>query len=416
MTTMDRNAGTPMHVVIAGGGVAGLEAVMALRDLAGSRVRITLLDPADNFVYRPLSVGEPFALGAPRATSLARFAHDFDCELVHDVVAEVTPELHTVSLQGGDELHYDKLVVALGARRDAAFDHATTFRGQEDVETLHGFVQDVEQGYVKSVAFVVPAGVSWSLPLYELALMTARRAYEMNIELEISFVTPEERVLPLFGPRASADVQAMLADAGIDVRCGYTPEVPRKGVVMLHPSADWIEADRIIALPRVRGRRIPGLPSVDDGFLPIDSFGRIPRVKDVYAAGDGANFPVKQGGIATQQADVLAAHIAREAGVPIDVRPFRAVLRGQLLTGEKPHFMRHDLHAQGAGSDLSTPHLLWWPPTKIAGRYLAGYVAAEEERERATSAGAGVTRRAVIAPVGDADSEIPLRGYEFVAR
>ena len=54
----------------------------------------------------------------------------------------------------------------------------TTFRGQEDVEALHGLVQDIEEGYVRSVAFVVPAGVSWSLPLYELALMTARRAWE----------------------------------------------------------------------------------------------------------------------------------------------------------------------------------------------------------------------------------------------
>src|SRR5205814_2286205 len=123
--------------------------------------------------------------------------------------------LHTLALQSGEELGYDKLVVTLGARREPAFKHATTFRGQEDVEALHGLVQDIEEGYVRSVAFVVPAGVSWSLPLYELALMTARRAWEMCVEVELTFVTPEERVLPLFGSRASADVQAMLATAGV---------------------------------------------------------------------------------------------------------------------------------------------------------------------------------------------------------
>src|SRR3954449_4559139 len=94
----------PLHVVAAGGGVAGLESVMALRDLAGNRVRITLLEPGTDFVYRPLSVGEPFALGPARATSLLQFARDFDCELVQDTLSEVFPDLHTVALQSGDEL------------------------------------------------------------------------------------------------------------------------------------------------------------------------------------------------------------------------------------------------------------------------------------------------------------------------
>jgi sulfide:quinone oxidoreductase len=415
---MNANASSehPLHVVVAGGGVAGLEAVMALRDLAGKRLRITLLEPSSSFVYRPLSVGEPFALGPARATSLPQFARDFGCELVQDRVTEVFPDLHRIALESGDELSYDKLVVALGARLEPAFTHATTFRGQEDVDALHGLVQDVEEGYARSVAFVVPAGVSWSLPLYELALMTARRAYEMNVDVDLTFITPEERVLPLFGRSASADVEAMLQQAGIRVRCGFVPEIPRKGTVLMHPSGDWVEADRIVALPVVRGRRITGLPTDSEGFLPIDSFARVAGVEDVYAAGDGANFPVKQGGIATQQADVLATHIAREAGVPVTVEPFRAVLRGQLLTGAKPHFMRHDLRAQGAESDASTEHMLWWPPTKIAGKYIASYIAVEEERERAAAAGHGVKRRAVIAPVPGSEHETPLRGYEFVAR
>jgi len=255
--------------------------------------------------------------------------------------------------------------------------------------------------------------VSWSLPLYELALMTARRAFEMCVDVHITFVTPEERVLPLFGSRASADVRTMLDEAGIDVRCGFAPEIPRKGTVLLHPTGDWIDADRIVVLPVVRGRRISGLPCDADGFLPIDSFGRVTRVTDVYAAGDGANFPVKQGGIACQQADVLATHIARDAGVPVDVQPFRPVLRGQLLTGAKPHFMRHDLRAQSAAEDANSEHLLWWPPTKVAGKYLAAYIAVEEERDRVASGTPGAKRRGAITP---SDHETPLRGYEFVAR
>jgi sulfide:quinone oxidoreductase len=385
----------PMHVVVAGGGVAGLEAILALRALAGDSVRITLLEPSANFVYRPLTVGEPFALGPAQATSLAQFARDFDCELVQDTVTQVFPDLHAISLASGDELRYDKLIVALGARREAAFDHATTFRGQEDVEALHGLIQDVEGGYVKSIAFVVPRGVSWTLPLYELALMTAGRAFEMCMDISITFITPEERVLPLFGAQASADVRALLEEAGITVRCGSNPEIPVRGAVLVHPSGDLIEADRIVALPILRGRRLPGLPADSEGFLPIDAFARVVGAADVYAVGDGANFPVKQGGSACQQADVAASHIAREMGVPVELEPFRPVLRGQLLTGGKPHFMRHDLHARDASEDASTKHMLWWPPTKVAGKYLAGYIAA---------------------PTVDPKHEMPLRGYEFVAR
>lgn len=50
----------PFHTVIAGGGVAGLEAALALRELAAEQVATTLLTPSRDFVYRPMTVLEPF--------------------------------------------------------------------------------------------------------------------------------------------------------------------------------------------------------------------------------------------------------------------------------------------------------------------------------------------------------------------
>ena len=58
----------PLRVVIAGGGVAGLEAMLALRELAGDRVDIELLSPSDEFVYRPMLVAEPFGSGCARSS------------------------------------------------------------------------------------------------------------------------------------------------------------------------------------------------------------------------------------------------------------------------------------------------------------------------------------------------------------
>jgi sulfide:quinone oxidoreductase len=377
-----------MHVVIAGGGVAALEAAIALRDLAGDRVTITLLAPEDEFVFKPLSVGEPFALGDPQRLSLKQFAHDLTLDLVKDGLASVSPSAQIARTTEGDELRYDKLVIATGARREEPFEHATTFRGQEDSEKLHGLVQDLEGQYTKRIAFVVPSGVTWTLPLYELALMTARRAYEMSLaDVELSFVTPEERPLAVFGPGPSDEVRELLEQAGIELHCSVHAEVPRNGTIVLHPGKDEIACDRIVTLARMHGNALKSLPQDDDGFLPVDNHGRVIGVDHVYAAGDATNFPIKQGGIACQEADAVAEVIAKAAGAAIEPRSFRPVLRGQLLTGSKSRFMRTDLSGREGDTAQTSPETLWWPPSKVAGRYLAPYLhdsveVDQHERER----------------------------------
>jgi sulfide:quinone oxidoreductase len=226
----------------------------------------------------------------------------------------------------------------------------------------------------------------WSLPLYELALMTAARAREMSLsDAELTLVTPEESPLAVFGLQASEEVAKLLADAGVKVEARARAEIERTGRVTLHPDGRTIECDRVVALPRVVGRRISGLPVNDEGFVPIDEHARVPGVEQVWAAGDGTAFPVKQGGIACQQADAAAADIARWVGATPDAEPFRPVLRGKLLTGGEPRFMRHHLEGgHGEDSEASTQPL-WWPPTKIAGVHLAPYLGelppAEAERE-----------------------------------
>jgi sulfide:quinone oxidoreductase len=368
---------------VAGGGVAALEAVIALRDLAGYALDITMLSPDEEFVYQPLSVGDPFALGPAKRYPLAKAAEELDLHLRHDGLAAVDASARSARTSSGDELRYDALLVAAGARREPAFDKALTFRGQEDGERAHGLIQDLEGGYVKRIAFVVPAGVAWALPLYELALMTARRARELSLDsVELTFATPEDGPLIVFGKGASDEVGKLLQDAGIALETSVHPVVERTGEVRLVPSDRMIECDRVVALPKIRGRSIDGLPSDEDGFIPVDEHARVPGVADVYAAGDGTTFPVKQGGIACQQADTAAATIARAAGIDVPAQPFRPVLRGQLLTGEKPRFMRHELTGgRGEDSEISE-ETLWWPPSKIAGVHLAPFLGELPEAEQ----------------------------------
>jgi sulfide:quinone oxidoreductase len=369
------------NVIVAGGGVAAIEAMLALRDVAGDRVSITLVAPRQDFSYRPLSVEEPFALGRPLTVPLATVARDVCAELRHGALAAVDADAHTARLESGETLRYDALLVAVGARRTAALQHAKTFRGQEDSESVHGLIQDIEGGYSHRIVFVVPAGVVWALPIYELALLVAERAYALSLPgVELTIVTPEERPLGIFGPGASDDLERILDEAGITVEVAARAEIPGSGTVVLHPHGKVLEADRIVALPVTTAIPIEGLPRDRDGFIPVNSHSQVRGVDDVYAAGDGTWFPVKQGGLACQQADAAAESIAAQAGADVDPSPFRPVLRGKLLTGARPLYMRTDVSGTKGYQSASSGHTLWWPPGKVAGAYLAPYLVAREQQ------------------------------------
>jgi sulfide:quinone oxidoreductase len=366
----------PTNVLIAGGGPAALEAALRLHHVAAGHVTTTLLAPEGDFVYRPLSVLDPFAAGGATAYSLARIAIDAGFTHKPGTLARVDPAAHVATTGDGERMPYDVLLVAAGAVPTRPFEAATVFSGSEnDVETLHGLVQDVEGGYTNRVAFVVPEGASWPLPLYELALMLAERAYDMSASLEVHVVTPEDRPLAAFGPEASTEVARLLKDAGIVLHTGTRAERVESAHLRLSPSGQELDVLRVVTLPRLVGRRFPGLPTGGDGFLVTDGHGRVTGVPDVYAAGDITAFPVKQGGLACQQADAAADHIAARAGAKLAPQPFRPVIHGVLMTERSASFMRSE---PGYESRIAG-HPLWWPPTKIAGRELAGYLEGIDE-------------------------------------
>ncbi len=366
------------RVVIAGGGVAALETLIALRDLAGDRVDITLVAPEEAFTYRPMTVAAPFAAGHANRYDIAPIAAQFDARRVQDTVVEVDPREQVVLTAGRERIPYDHLVLATGARATAAYGRAITFGEDVDEERLHGMLRDIEEGYVDRVAFVVPNDTTWSLPLYELALMTARQAWSMGSDhVRFVFVSSEERPLAIFGAAASNALAALLASASIEfIGSSYT-EVEH-GYLVVDPGGRRIDTDRVVSLPRLEGIPIAGVPADAEGFISVDTHGRVTGLEGVYAAGDGIAFPIKQGGLATQQADAVAETIAAAAGAPVEPEPFRPVLRGVLLTGGDDRFMRSGIAGGQGESDIAT-HALWWPPTKIASRYLAPFLFGRDE-------------------------------------
>ncbi|MQA76399.1 MAG: hypothetical protein GEU88_19090 [Solirubrobacterales bacterium] len=359
-------------MVVAGGGVAALEAILALRELVGRRAQIDLLAPNPEFVYRPLAAVEPFGLGEVQTISIDQIAADIGFVPHRDLLESVDPGRSAVITAGGCELVYDALLVAVGARAETALPGALTYSGPESNDELRALLDSLRAGNLRRLIFAVPPLARWALPLYELAVLTARYARREGIAADLLLVTPEAEPLELFGPRASEGVRQLLAIEGVGLHPSVAPAAVRDGELRL-ASGEALEADAIVALPRFLAPPIPGLPQGPNGFVGTDGFMRVDGLSGVWAAGDITWFPIKQGGLAAQQADAAASGIANRLDPAVEMRPFTPVLRGALMTGWTPHYLRAPLRRPAEGS-AGTTAPLWWPPSKVAGRLLAPYL------------------------------------------
>ena len=364
----------PHRVLIAGGGIAGLEAALALREFAGDAVDVTIVDPGRRFTVPGTATARAFGLGTAVDLRLVHVVHRAGARLLPGRIATVEPARHVAVLEGGEVLTYDALVVAVGATPVAAVPGALTFRGPQDVEAVRGMVDDVShrglRGAGLEMAIVVPPGCGWPLAAYELALMTREHLEGQGSgeSVAISVITSEETPLGLFGLDASAAVQRTLARSRIDVRTRAAARSWNAGCLLLSDgSTVW--ADRAIALPVYRGPAIEGLPADGHGFIPVGPDARVPGVPDAWAVGDGTDNPVKQGGVACQQADMAAGQIAAAvAGALPDGVPGPPALSGWMWDGRRGRELPSGAPHPVEGAADPTPT---WPVAKVGGRFLA---------------------------------------------
>jgi len=362
----------PLRLVIVGGGVAAVEALVGLQDMAPGLLDIVVVSDRPELVYRPLGVGEPFGVSTAKRYSLRRICADLGADLICDRVAEVRASERRVVCAAGRELGYDVLLVCPGARPVPRHEHAVTFDRETRPEDFEDVLQDLRAGLTPTIAIVVPEARSWTLPAYELALLTKAWGDEQRAEgVRVVVVTPERSPLAVFGKAASQDLATLLEEEGIDVICDATPTVVSPRVVDTGPQI--LEADRVVSLPHLVGPALPGLPHDAAGFIEVDRWGRVAGLEHVYAAGDGTTFPIKQGGLAAQQADRAAILIAGRAGADPGREPPSPVLRGLLPSRRGRRFLRVELDHPMTTSMLSDQPL-WWPPSKVASRWLSPYL------------------------------------------
>lgn len=334
----DGYRGEKQKVLIAGAGVGGIEAALALDDLAPGLLDVELCDRRSEFVFRPFTVAEPYGAVRSFRYDLASLSHRCGASFRRGGIASVDPMRRRAIDDDGARLPYDHLIVATGSRMRGAVPGAVTFWGANEGQ-VSDVISDLRGGRLRRLVLTMPAGYSWALPLYEMALFAVTELERIgNGETRVTVVTPEDVPLEVFGRRAAGQVEALLRERGIELIAATHPMVFADGRLQVAPARD-VDADAVISLPRFEGDPPAGVPHDDEGFVGVDEHGAVVGLERVHAVGDVTTFPVKQGALATQQADAVAEAIAAAVGGAVDPRPFDPVLRGVLWTGREPRYL-----------------------------------------------------------------------------
>jgi NADH dehydrogenase FAD-containing subunit len=324
----------PLRVVIAGAGVGGLECALALADVAGARVAVTIADPHGCYAERASVIADALAGHSREDVSLEEVLHHTGATLLRNSVAAVAPADHLVTFDDGTTLMYDVLVAATGAASVPPGDGVLSI-DPDRPQPLRRLADEVAEGSVARVGIIVPPGRHWTLPAYELALALAERARRGGQPVQILVAALEPQPLSILGSAGHQELLAALDQAGVRLAAGVAAEADPgpPPVVVLHSGGDAIEVevDRLVALPVLQPRSIAGI-GVGDEFLPVDADGRVAGCLDVYAIGDAVDEPLKLGSFAAQRAERTARVIARLSGAAAEPLAGPLVPRARLLT------------------------------------------------------------------------------------
>ena len=271
----------------------------------------------------------------------------------------------------GDEIPYDVLLVATGGHAADAVHGALTFRGAGEGQAI----RELLAAQPPRIAFAAPAGSSWPLPLYELALLSAAELRSRGAATEVLLVDPRERAAVALRPRRK---RLRRGPPGAPRHRGAHVRQRRGGARRVARAQRWAPSGRRSrrrAATRCSGGASRASRATRRTSSPIDEHARVIGLPHVYAAGDVTNFPVKHGGLAAQQADAAAEAMLAELGLPIVPRPFDPVIQGVLFTDSEPAYLQARLADSAAAPSEPRSFSLWWPPSKIAGRHLSPYLA-----------------------------------------
>lgn len=363
------------RVVVVGGGVAALEAALGLHWEECIDTHVTLIAEAEEFVYRPLAVLEPFGYGMAPHFPIAEILHGAIDELIIAKIANVDTTTSSLTTSDGATIEFDAAVVATGAEATSWLENSIVVGTPAAMESMAILVAKLDAGMVDKIAFVVPEGASWTLPMYELAMFTADRARRRLHHIEVNLLIPDAKPLIQFGQGASDNVNGLLREVGVNLITSATG-VSYNDQRLQTRSGRQFDTKFVVAVPQLHGAVTPGLPhSDDDGFLPVDDYGLVVGTTNIYAAGDVTNFPIKQGGIASQQADVVVGAITEQFGERANPHAFEPELRGLLLSHRGKTSMRAIVGGHDDALQAISKQSLQALTEKIYSRHLTSRIA-----------------------------------------
>ena len=346
------------HVVIVGGGFAGLNAA---RVLARRPVRVTLVDRRNHHLFQPLlyQVATAGLSPADIATPLRSILRKAPGVRVLLAAAErVEPAARRVVLDEG-ELAYDALILAAGATH--------SYFGHDEWETLAPGLKTLEDALEirrrvllafeaaerardgaerrALLTLVVigggPTGVELAGALAELARHTIARDFRAIDPTQTRVVLLEggPRILPSFPEGLARAAAHSLERIGVEVRTGAL-------VTRITPDAVWVGGEQIRSRAVLWAAGVAAAPLAHTLGVPLDRAGRIPVTPDlsvaghpeIFVAGDLCAFSHGTGGplpgvapVAIQQGRAAAANAWRRLAGEA-TRPFRYRDRGSMAT------------------------------------------------------------------------------------
>jgi sulfide:quinone oxidoreductase len=348
------------RIVILGAGFAGLETAFLLRMRMRAAAELTVVSEREAFNFRPNTIYVPFGADPDAlVVDLAKPFHRRDVSFVGGRVAGVDPDAHEVTLEGGQTLRYETLVIATGAGMrpeeiPGLAEHAATIWTPESMlgvrDRFERVLSDARAGHRTRVLFLIPPNNKCAGPLYEIVMMleTWLRREHARTGVEITWSTFEQSYIQAFGPRLHEVVSTEFEQRGID---GHTEEIVTE---ITRGEARYADGnsrafDHLIAFPPyVSAVRYESLASDDRGFIETETATRqVAGQPDIYAPGDAGDFPVKQAFLAFLQADTVAEHIAAAAAGDEFERPFDPVSMCIMEMFDKATFAQVPLELTG---------------------------------------------------------------------
>ncbi|TWI01642.1 NADH dehydrogenase [Luteimonas cucumeris] len=356
---MDHSPGdTRPHIVVIGGGFAGL---WATRALARDDVRITVVDRSNHHLFQPLLYQVATAgLSAPDIAAPLRhiLRRQRNATVRMGTVAGIDTETREVHLDDGDAIGYDFLLLASGATH-AYFGHDEWARYAPGLKTLDDALlirrrilsaferaeasdDDAERRALLTFAIVGggPTGVELAGTLAEIARHTLKREFRRidPRQARVLLLEAGPRVLSAFPQTLSTKALRQLQKLGVEVRTGSAvTRIDAVGVTL---------GDESIATHTVLwAAGVAASPLARSLHVPLDRAGRVlvqpdlsvPGLPQVFVAGDLAS--LQQDGKPVPGVAPAAKQMGRHAAASIRARitghataPFRYRDYGNLAT------------------------------------------------------------------------------------